>query len=101
MKINASEKVLNLKGEAFKNGTDEVTIGQVVSDILSVSKAGGKMKMYAMAQKFYDGGEVDLDAADVGVVKNALETTEGYSNVVIGFILTMIDEAQAADKKAK
>lgn len=101
MKINASEKVLNLKGEAFKNGTEDVMVGNVIADILSVSKAGGKMKMYALAQKFFQGGDVEIDAADMALVKNAVESTEGYSNVVLGFILTFLGDCQAKESASK
>lgn len=91
MKIDASAPVLNLKGEPYKSEEGIVTVGSVVSDALALDQTGGKMKLYVLAKKFFDGGEVELDAVDLSLVKKAVEECKQYNNIIIGQVLLTLE----------
>ena len=48
------------------------------------------MKYFILAQKFYTGKEVDLDTADLELVKKAIEKTDQYNNLVNGQLLLLL-----------
>jgi len=83
-KIETKKAIVNLNGEEFKNGEEVFTIGHALANILLANEAGGKMKLYALAQKFWNDEEVELDAADLSLVKKAVETTKSYGALVAG-----------------
>lgn len=92
MKINAKAILKNFKGESLKNEAGEqFTVGEAISNILSYDKMGGKMKCYILAEKFYKDKEVDLDAADLIIVKAAIEHTEIYVNNITGQLLVLLE----------
>ena len=92
MKINAKQPVLTLKGEQYKSGEEGVTVGSVISDILATDQTGGKMKLFILAKKFYEEKEVELDEADISLVKKAVESCKGWNNVILGQILTILEK---------
>lgn len=94
MKIKSSQKLLTLKREPLKNeeGKD-FTLGQALSNILLNAEEGGKMKLFLMATKFYEGKDVELDEVDLGLVRKAVETTNVYTNnLVTGQALMILNE---------
>lgn len=98
MKINTQTPIKTLAGEPIKNGTEgNFTIGLALSNILIENKQGGKMKMFILAQKFFNDKEIDIDEADFNLVKSAVESTENYNNLVNGQILQILSDIK--DKK--
>lgn len=95
MKIKSSTKLQTLDGKALK-GTDnkDFTLGEALSTILISAQEGGKMKMFVLAQKFYDGKDVEIDAVDLGLVKKAVETDKSFNNLVNGQVLVMLSEVK-------
>jgi len=93
MKIKTQTTIKTLKGEDIKDGEDKFfTIGKAMSEIIISSKIGGKMKCFSLAQKFYNDKEVDLDQADMVLVKNLVESTDMYNNLVTGQLLVILSE---------
>jgi hypothetical protein len=70
----------------------DLTIGKAISDILLASEAGGKMKLFILAQKFYSDETIDLDKVDLGLVKEAIETSKVYLPLVTGQLLVLLDD---------
>lgn len=94
MTLNTKQVLKNLKGEEITSGDEPFTLGTVIANVLSSVESGGKMKLYILAQKAHDQDSIELDAADVALIKNALETSKIYQNVVLGQALVMLEEAK-------
>jgi len=99
MKINLRKELSSLNGEALKDGTETLTLGKALSNILSTSEEGGKMKLFILAKKFYEDKEVDLDAADLAIVKKAVEKTKIYTPLVAGQVELLLAEVKEEKKK--
>ncbi len=91
MKIDTKKVLVDLSGKALKNGTEELTLGEAVANILATAKVGGAMKLYSMAQKFYSEDSIDLDTADLALLKSSVEATDIYLNLVKGQILVILN----------
>lgn len=88
MKINTKQTFKTFNNEVIKNGSKNFTFGEALAHILIESKVGGKMKMFALAEKFHSSkGNVELDEADVSLVRDAVESTGLYNNLINGLIL--------------
>jgi len=92
MKINTHISIKNLDGKDIKDGDKFFTIGKALSEIMLASEAGGKMKCFVLAQKFFNDKEVDLDGADKELVKSTIESTKLYNNLVTGQLLVLFTE---------
>lgn len=70
------------------------TLGKGISNILTVprkTKTLDPMKVYILAQKFYNDDVVELDDADFKAVKTIIETNEGYGALLTGQILLILE----------
>lgn len=94
MKIQAKNKIKGLDGKDL-----DLTVGQAISNILVSSETGGKMKLFVLAQKFYNDNVVDIDAADVELTKNTIESSKVYTALVSGQLLVLIDSLKDEDKQ--
>jgi len=63
-----------------------------LGNILLSDKTGGKMKLYVLATKFSQDKEVELDKADLELVRNAVSKTEIYNALVAGQIEVILSE---------
>ncbi len=91
MKINAAAPLLTLNGKPYQADEKDIRIGQVIADTLAVDQSGGKFKMYNLAQKFFNDDEVEVDAADLILIKKAVEDSKQYNNVILGQILGILE----------
>lgn len=95
MKIKAESRMVTLTGEDYKTGDGkEITLGMVLAEGLASSEAGGKMKSYTLASKLYSGVDVEVDAADMVLIKKAVEECKTYNNLILGQALLMLEEAK-------
>lgn len=95
MHINASLKIKTLKGEPFKTVDGDMTLGVVLAEVFANDKTGGKMKMYALAQKFSKGGKVEVDAADLAMIKKAVESSQvQWNNIIMGQALELLEQVK-------
>lgn len=102
MKLKTNTVLKSLKGEAFKDGADDLTVGIALSNILDYDKdkTGGKYKLFILAKKLMESKEIDIDAADLGILKKAVDSTEAYrSNILLGSLIEVLDGVK--DKKDK
>lgn len=95
MKIHTAATVNTLKGEPYVIGTDPLTVGQVLAEALAVDKVGGKMKMFALADKCYKQEYVEVDAADLALMKRAVEDSAAYNNIIMGQVLVALESVKA------
>ncbi len=86
MKINTTYIVKDLNSkdmtisDADGSNVRPMSIGEVVSSVLIANLAGGKMKMIILAEKFYTQEEVEVDLADLDLIKKALEDTKIFTS---------------------
>ena len=99
MKINTSQEILNLKGEPLMSDGEEVTLGTVVANALLGDSTGGKMKLYILAKKFYGSKSVEVDEADLKMVKDAVSKSTSYNALVVGQAELMLSDVTEAGKK--
>lgn len=92
MKIQTDEVILTLSGKPYQSDNEDVTVGKALANILALDQSGGKMKLNILARAFYEKPEVELDAADLALVKRAVEDTKLYNNLINGHILTILEK---------
>lgn len=85
MKINTKKLVTNLKGDNIKDPDDnEVTYGVALSNIIVGDKTAGKMKSIVLGTKLATAkGPIEIDEADLTLLKKSCENTEVYTNNLI------------------
>ena len=101
MKINTKQAIKDLAGKEIKDGkTQEVfTYGMALSNILIAAKEGGKMKMFNLAQKCFNDDLLEVDSADLELIKRTIESTDQYSILVSGQILETLSGLKEESKK--
>ena len=99
MKINTTVVLKTLKGEALQNpDKTEITLGEALGLIMASHEMGGKMKCFILAQKFSTEKEVEVDSADLKLVKEACESTKVFISLVSGQILLILEELTESKK---
>lgn len=99
MKIKTKEPIKDLAGKDIPNGKDGFfTVGTALSNIMLDAREGGKMKLFILAQKFFNNDEVDVDDADLGIIKQAVEKTDQYNNLVNGQLLQILSNLKTSEK---
>lgn len=98
MIIKANTELKNLKGEVLKNEDGVLNLGIALSNILISSKAGGKMKMFVLAQKLFKDDTVEVDQSDFNMIKESVKTSEIYSNLVLGQCELILESIKDEDK---
>ncbi len=96
MKIDLKQKINTLSGAPYKVGDEDLTLGGVIAEVLASDASGGKMKLYALAQKAFKQDELEVDTADLALIKAAFEQTKAYNNnaVIIGQAQEFIENAR-------
>lgn len=83
MKIKLNTPLKDLSGEPIADGGKNFTFGQALASIVSASDTGGKMKLYVLATKLFNEKDIDVDEADLSLIKNAVASTKVYANALI------------------
>lgn len=99
MKINTKQTLKTLKGETIKSDGDKnLTIGEAIGNILANSDSTGKLKLFILAQKFATQEDVEIDDADLALVKSTIEASK-VSVLIVGQLLLLLENKQEASKK--
>lgn len=98
MKIDAGTVLKNLKGEPFKLTEDtKLTLGDVIAEAVATDTTAGKFKLYSLAVKASEGKEFDVDAADLKLIKTALENCKSYgtqNTIIVGQAIGLLEEVK-------
>jgi len=97
MKIDCSQEIHTLKGIPFKDAEGKnLTLGDVIAEVLAMDEVGGKMKLFTLAQKAYGSGDMEVDAADLSLIKKSFEKTKAYNGnaLVLGQAQKMLEEVK-------
>lgn len=71
---------------------EHFTLGIGLDNILANAETGGKQKLWNLARKAANGKDFEIDSADLGIIKQAVENTKLYNNVINGQILEILSE---------
>jgi len=91
MKINLDQVLVGLNGDNYKQDGKDLTVGQILASCLDTGRETGRMKLFVLAKKCYDGGTAEFDDADLSMMKKLVETSSITSNVIIGQVLLALD----------
>ena len=100
MKINSDIVIKRLNGSPVmadqEPGSRELTVGGVVSTILSTKKIEqfNPLKAYALAQRFYKGGMIDIDEGDYSSLREVIEKNDQYVPFVLAQVIQAMIEAK-------
>lgn len=84
MKINLLQTINNLDGKPLKDeDKKDFTLGQALSNILLASKTKGGMKIFLLAKKCFEEKELEVDGADLALIKNEVKTSDAYGGVLV------------------
>ena len=101
MQINNKQAITNLKGEAIKNGEADFTVGDALGNILISDETGGKLKLYSLALATVKQDTMQVDNADLALIKQAIQTTKAYNVLVTGQLLEMLENLKTEEKPKK
>ncbi len=95
-KINTAQPINTLAGVQYKDASgNPVTLGMVIAESMAAETTGGKMKIYALATAAYSGKTMEVDDADLALIKRVLETTNVFNSAIInGQALLMLEEVK-------
>ena len=92
MKIDTKKVLKTIDGKDIKNGEGKFTLGHALGRILGDATTAGKMKMYTLAKNLSESKSVMVDVADMKLIKDSVEATNIYNNLVCGQILVILDK---------
>ena len=93
MKLNLKTQLKNLAGEPLMNGKEVLTLGEALSNILVSSKTKGGMKIFLLAKKCFEESELEIDKADLALIKNEVKTSDAYAGVLVqGQVELLLEE---------
>jgi hypothetical protein len=99
MQINAKAILKNLRGQYLINEEKiPLTTGEALSNILLNDRVGGIMKCFILAEKLFKDETVEIDEADLSLVKDSIQRTELYNNLVSGQLLIFIEKNKNMSK---
>ncbi len=87
MKLNLDQQFLNLRGVPLPVKMDEV-----LANALAISTVGKPAKMITWATNLINEGEIEVDADDLGFLKNFIENNRALTNLAKEQLLTRIDK---------
>jgi len=103
MKINFDSKIKNLKNENMKLSTDgkesdvilkDVSINALLADIreqgVKPETGREKLKKFKLARKIDAGGEIELTAEEISLIKEKIG--KGYSTLVVGRAYELLEQ---------
>ena len=99
--INGMPVILN--GSPQMTGGREMTVGDVISSILTTKKIEqfNTLKAYALAQRFYMAEFTDLDDSDYSGLRDLVEKNDQYIPLVLAQVLqTLIEAKEKREKRA-
>jgi hypothetical protein len=85
-----------MDGRPLLGGGREMTIGDVISSILTTKKVDqfNPLKAYALAQRFYRAEVTDLDDSDHGSMREIVEKRDQFIPLVLAQVLQSLADAK-------
>jgi len=89
MRLNLNKSLLDLSGKEFINGN----IGKIVANSLaSTPDKKHYLKFFGWAQKLYDGETIDIDKADLKLLKEFIENNPDFTVLLVAQTMELFEE---------
>lgn len=96
MKIDLKKEINTLNGTPFKaDEKSTLTVGLVIAEALLNDQTISKIKGYSLSLKAYESKELDVDDADLTLIKKALQDCKSYAphtTLIFGQVLTHLEK---------
>jgi hypothetical protein len=92
MKINLKQELKDLSGEVLKVGDETLTVGKALANIVVSAEQGGKMKLFILGTNLYTKEELEVDSADLNLIKDCVKTTKVYGGSLVSGQLELLLE---------
>ena len=98
---DANNQPIMINGAPQMAGGREMTVGDVISSILTTKKIEqfSTLKAYALAQRFYQATSTDLDDSDYSSLREIVERNDQYIPLVLAQVLQVLIEAKEGSGK--
>jgi hypothetical protein len=99
--IDGQPSIVN--GQPILTGGSEMTVGDVISTILTTKKVDqfNTLKAYALAQRFYKHNVTDLDDTDSSAMREIVEHNDQFVPLVLAQVLQVLIDAKDKGTKSK
>ena len=109
MKINFDSPIVNLNGETMKSLVDKKKVDSVLNNICTdalltsvptpqnapVETGRDKFKKFNLAKKIHNGGEVELTAEEVSLIKDQVGLC--YNSLMVGLAWDLLEGSVPSD----
>lgn len=96
MKVQLDTKILNLQGEPIKDGDGDLTLKAVICAAMlgllqedQNADSTAKVRMFRLAQRAVDGGEQDISAEDITLIKQRVGKM--YGALIVGRAFDLLE----------
>lgn len=96
MNIPVKDVLVSLDKTPLVSGEEKIpmTVGSAIANILLPAKEGGKMKLYSLADKAFNNKTLEVDEADLALIKKLVEENELYTSLVTGQLLIILENVK-------
>lgn len=88
MKLNLDKNLLSLGGEPLEGGN----MAKILANTLANSSQGNVIKFYDWAVRLYNEGEIEVDRADMSVLKQVIESNQNLTILAKAQLLAELDK---------
>jgi hypothetical protein len=101
--MDVNGQPVSINGTPLMTGGREMTVGDVISSILTTRKQDqfNTLKAYALAQRFYRAEAADLDDTDYPALREVVERNDQFIPLVIAQVLQVLMDAREGKAKEK
>jgi len=101
MIIKCNIELKDLPGNVLKDTSGEVvTLGKALGNILLQNDEGGKMKLMLLASQLYQKNNVEVDEADLALIKNSVKNTKVYNGALVpGQCESLLEDVKPSKKE--
>lgn len=89
-KIKTDKVLVDFKGNALKNGSEDLTIGDAIGVVLS-GKTSNPTLSWTLGKRFSNDKEVELKIEDAAFLKEVIEKNDMWTSLVTGQLIELLD----------
>jgi hypothetical protein len=93
--VDLNIKFTNLEGKLI----EESNAGKMIAGALAASNKGDALKQWSLAQRLYTGEPLELDPSDIQLLKDFVNSNEGFTNLAKAQILEVLSREPKAEGK--
>lgn len=96
MIINCTIELKTLAGDVIMDSDNKAfTLGKALGNIIVGSEEQGKMKLYILGTKLFQNKKVEVDEADMNLIKKVVASTKVYGALIAGQCEQLLEEIKS------